>query len=59
MSLSDKHNYKTFTKNHHASLLHCIENIVNRLSGKCRDSLAYSGRSEFHQGQLALVPFIH
>ena len=45
MSLSDKHNYKTFTKGPSASLLHCMENILNHLSVKCRDSLADSGCS--------------
>ena len=29
LSLSDKHNYKTFTKFPPGSLLHCIENIFN------------------------------
>ena len=37
MSISDKHDFKTFTKSLPASLLHCIENILNHLSGKCRD----------------------
>ena len=49
MSLSDKHNYKTFTKSPPASLLHYIENISNHLSGKCRDSLADNDCSVFHQ----------
>ena len=49
MSLSDKHNHKTFTKCPPASLLHCMENILNHLPGKCRDSLADNGCSEFHQ----------
>ena len=49
MSPSDKHSYKTFTKSPPASLSHCIENILNHLSGKCRDSLADSGCSDFHQ----------
>ena len=39
LSISHKHNYKTFTKSPVASLLHCIENILNYSSGKCRDSL--------------------
>ena len=47
MSLSDKHNYKAFTKSPPASLLHCIENILNHLCGKCHDSLADSGCSSF------------
>ena len=28
MSISNRHNYKTFTKRPLASLLHCIENIL-------------------------------
>ena len=39
MSISNKHNYKIFTKRRPASLLHCIESILNHSSGKCRDSL--------------------
>ena len=39
MSISNKTNYKTFTKSHLASLLHCIKNILNHSSGKCHDSL--------------------
>ena len=49
LSLSDKHNYKTFTKIPPGSLLHCSKNIFNHLSGKCRDSLTDNGCSEFHQ----------
>ena len=49
LSLNDKHNHKTFTKSPPASLWHCIENILNHLSGKCRDSLVGNGCSEFHQ----------
>ena len=54
MSLSNKHNYKTFSKSHPASLLHCIRNILNHSSGKWRDSLTMAalsfnnGCSEFH-----------
>ena len=44
-----EHNYKTFTRSHLASFLHCIENILNHLSGKCRDSLADNGCSEFQK----------
>ena len=47
MSISDKHNYKTFTKSPPASLLHCIENILNHSSKKCSDS--DNGYSEFHR----------
>ena len=39
MSISNKHNYKTFTKSPPASLLHCIESILNHSSVKCCDSL--------------------
>ena len=39
MSARNKHNYKTFTKSHPASLLHCTKNILNHSPGKCRDSL--------------------
>ena len=39
MHVSDKHNYKTFTTCPPASLLPCIENILNHSFGKCRDSL--------------------
>ena len=39
MCISNKQNYKTFTKGPPAFLLHCIENILNHSSGKSRDSL--------------------
>ena len=39
ISLSKKHNYKTFTKSPPALLLQRIENILNHSSGKRRDSL--------------------
>ena len=45
MSISDKHNYKTFTKSLSASLLHCIENILNYTSVKCRNSLKMAALS--------------
>ena len=45
MSISNEHNYRTFTKSHPASLLHCIENITNHSSGKCRDSLTMAALS--------------
>ena len=38
-STSNRHNYKTFTKNPPASLLHYVENILNHSCGKCRKSL--------------------
>ena len=37
MSISNKHNHTTFTKSPPASLLHCIENILNHSSWKCRN----------------------
>ena len=54
MSTSNKYNYKTFSESPPGSLLHCIENILSHLSGKCRDSLTMAalsftnGCSEFH-----------
>ena len=48
MSLSDKHNYKSFTKSPPASLLNCIENNLYHLSGKCRDLVVDNVCSEFH-----------
>ena len=45
MFISDKHNLKTFTNSPSASLLHCIENIVNHSSGKCCDSLTMAALS--------------
>ena len=39
MSISNKHNYKTFAESPPAPLLHCIKNILKHSSGKCRDSL--------------------
>ena len=39
LSVTKKHNYKTFAKSPHASLLHCIENILKHSAGKCRHSL--------------------
>ena len=54
MSISNKHNYKTFSKRPTASLLHCIGNILSHSSGKWRDSLTVAGLSftnrcfEFH-----------
>ena len=54
MSISNKHNYKTFSKRPTASLLHCIGNILSHSSGKWRDSLTVAalsftnGCSTFH-----------
>ena len=53
-SISNKHNYKTFSKSPPASLLHCTGKILNHSSGNCRDSLTMAaltfnnGCSEFH-----------
>ena len=54
MSISNEHNYKTFSKSPPASLLHCIGNILSHSSGKWRYSLTMAalsftnGCSEFH-----------
>ena len=54
MSISNKHNHKTFSKSPPASLLHCIGSILSHSSEKWRDSLTMAalsfsnGRSEFH-----------
>ena len=39
MSISNKQNYRTFSKIPPASLIHCIKNILSHLSGNWRDSL--------------------
>ena len=49
MSISNKRNYKTFTKGPPASLLHCIENILNHFSGKCFDYLTMAALSFISQ----------
>ena len=54
MSISNKHNYKTFSKSPIATLLHCIGNVLSHSSGKWRESLTtaalsfINGCSEFH-----------
>ena len=54
MSISNKHNCKTFSKSRPASLIHCMGNILSHLSGKWSDSLTMAalsltnGCSEFH-----------
>ena len=54
MFISNKHNYKTFSRNPPASLIYCIGNILSHSSGKWHDSLLMaalsfaSGCSEFH-----------
>ena len=45
MPISNKHNYKTFSKSPPASLLHCIGNILSHSSGKWRDSLIMAALS--------------
>ena len=45
MSISNTHNYKTFTKSPPASLLHYIENISNHSCGKCSKSLKMAALS--------------
>ena len=45
ISISNKHNYKSFTESSPASLLHYIEKLLNHLSGKCRDSLTMTALS--------------
>ena len=44
-SISNKHNYKTFSKSPPASLIHCIGNILSHSSGKSRDSLTMDALS--------------
>ena len=54
LSISNKHNYKTFSKRPAAPLLHCIGNILSHSFGKWHDSLTMAvlsftnGCSEFH-----------
>ena len=54
MSISNKHNHKTFSESPPASLLHCIGNILSHSSGKWCDSLTMAalsftnGCSAFH-----------
>ena len=45
ISISNKHNYKTFPRCPTASLLHCIGNILSLPSGKWRDSLTMAALS--------------
>ena len=54
MSISNKHNNKTFSERPPASLIQYIGNILSHSSGQLRDSLAIAalgfpnGCSEFH-----------
>ena len=45
MSVSNDHNYKTFSKSPLASLLHYIREIWSHSSGKWRDSLTMAALS--------------
>ena len=45
MSISNKHNHKTFSKSPPASLIHCIGNILSHSSGKWHDSLTVAALS--------------
>ena len=45
MSISNKHNYKIFTKKRPTSLSHCIEDNFSHSSGKCHDSLTMAALS--------------
>ena len=61
MSISNKHNYKTFSKSPPASLLHCIKNILSHSPGKRCDSLTMTapsfinGCSEFHLRSIIFI----
>ena len=58
MSISNKHNYKTFTKSALASSLHCIENIVNHSAGKCRDSLTTAALSFIKSAGFCTIQYL-
>ena len=45
MLISNKHNYKTFSKSPPASLIYCIGNILSHSSGKWCDSLTIAALS--------------
>ena len=57
-SKSNKHDYKTLTKNPPATSLHCIENILNRLSGNSPDPLTIAALSFAKSSGLCTI-FIH
>ena len=59
MSVINKHNHKTFTKIPPASLLHCIENISNHSSGKCRNSLSSMAALSFMKSTGLCTKFSH
>ena len=58
MSLSNKRNYKSFTKDPPVSLLHCIENVLNHSSGKCHDSLTMAALNLTKSTDLCTI-FVH
>ena len=58
-SMSNTHNYKTFTKSPPASLLDYIENILNHSCGKCCRSLKIAVLSLKSQLALICTIFIH
>ena len=58
MSISNKHNYKTFTKSPPGSLSHCIENVLNHSSRKCSDSLTMAALSFTKSTGLCKI-FVH
>ena len=58
ISISNKHSYKIFTESRPTSFLHCVENILNHSSGKCRDSLTMAALSFTNSAGFCTV-FIH
>ena len=54
MSISNKHNYKAFSKSPPACLVHCIENVLSHTSGKCH-AIA---RRTFNQFWIALYQIL-
>ena len=59
MSISDKHNHKTFTKCPPASLLYCIESILSHSSGKCGNSLSSMAALSFTKSTGFCTKYIH
>ena len=57
MPINNKHNCKTFTENSPASLLDCIDNILDHSSGNCRDSLTMAALS-FTKSTIAFVQYL-
>ena len=58
MSISSKHNCKTFTKSPPASSLHYIKSILNHSSEKCGDSLTMAALSFTKSTELCTI-FVH